>query len=75
MSLQPDGSYACDRCGGELENDGIQQAAIIADLHPDNPSVPRSLHLCREPRDGHPRGCVGYVLGPGTLTHWTERQD
>lgn len=75
MSLQLDGSYACDRCGTDVGNGGVDIAAVIADLHPDNPGIPRSLHLCRAERDGAPRGCVGNVLGPQTLEHWTERQD
>lgn len=75
MSLQPDNTYACDRCGTDVGNGGIYEAATVSDLHPDNDNLPRVLHLCRAERDGAPRGCVGNVLGPGTLEHWTERQD
>lgn len=75
MSLQPDGAYRCDRCGLDVVNGGIYEAATISDLHPDDNNIPRVLHLCRAPREGAPRGCVGNVLGPETLAHWTERQN
>lgn len=75
MSLQADGTYTCDRCGVSVGNGGITEAAFIADLHPDDPTQMRRLHLCREPREGAPNGCVGNVLGPLTLAAWTEAQE
>lgn len=72
MSLRDDGTYRCDRCGTRVGNGGVQEAAVISDLEPDDPARPRVLQLCREPREGAPRGCVGNVLGPGTLANYYE---
>lgn len=67
MSLRPDGAYRCDRCGADVGNAGVYMCAVISDIEPENPAQPRVLHLCRAARDGAPAGCVGNVLGPGTL--------
>lgn len=72
MSRRADGSYRCDRCGTDVENGGVQVAAIVSDLDPDEPGTVRVLHLCRAPRDGAPNGCVGNVLGPATLADWNQ---
>lgn len=74
MSLRDDGTYRCDRCGVDVGNGGIEHAAKVVDLDPDDPTRLRDLHLCRAPRKGAPRGCVGAVLGPGTLADWTENR-
>lgn len=71
MSLRPDGAYRCDRCGVDVGNGGVVEAAIISDLHPDEPGTVRVLHLCRAEREGAPTGCVGNVLGEATLADWT----
>jgi hypothetical protein len=75
VSQQLNGSYVCDRCGTDVGNGGIYSAAMVADLHPDDPTEIRRLHLCRAARTGAPRGCVGYVLGDGTLAAWAEAQE
>jgi hypothetical protein len=75
VSLRPDGTYRCDRCGTDVDNGSVQAAAVISDLEPDDPSRPRVLHLCRASRDGAPHGCVGNVLGPGTLANYYESRD
>lgn len=72
MSLRSDGAYRCDRCGTDVGNASVQMCAVISDLEPDDPSRPRILHLCREPREGAPNGCARHVLGPGTLANYTE---
>lgn len=72
MSLRADGKYRCDRCGADVGNAGVQMCVVISDHLPDDPTRPRVLHLCREPRDGAPHGCGGNVLGPGTLANYTE---
>lgn len=74
MSLR-EGNYHCDRCGTDVGNGGVMQAAVISDLDPDRPGEIRVLHLCREPREGAPSGCVGNVLGPATLADWTESRN
>lgn len=75
MSLRSDGTYRCDKCGTDVGNASVENAAKIADLDPDDPTRPRNLDLCREPRTGAPRGCAGLVLGPGTLANWTEMRN
>lgn len=72
MSLRPDGAYRCDRCGADVGNGGVTEAASISDLDPDQPGTIRVLHLCRAERSGAPRGCVGNVLGEGTLANYYE---
>lgn len=49
MSLRPDGSYRCDRCGGSAGNGGVLDAATLVDIQflDDGNAVPRNLHLCR----------------------------
>lgn len=71
MSLRSDGTYRCDGCGTDVGNGGVQKAAVVADLDPDDPARLRNLHLCRKPRKGAPHGCARKVLGPGTLADWT----
>lgn len=64
MSLRPDGTYRCDRCGRELDNGGVQECAIVSTLL-DGALV--TLHLCREPQKGTPHGCAGHALSPSNL--------
>lgn len=71
MSLRPDGTYRCDRCGADVGNAGVDVCATISDLEPDDLTMIRILHLCREAREGAPNGCVGNVLGEGTLADYT----
>jgi ribosomal protein S14 len=75
VSLRADGSRRCDRCGADLGNGGIDLCARITDLEPDDPTQLRYLELCRQPREGAPRGCVGNVLGPGTLANYYETRN
>lgn len=67
MSLRADGSYCCDRCGTDVGNASVEQAAVISDLKPDDPTRPRVLHLCRVPQPGAPHGCARRVLGASAL--------
>jgi hypothetical protein len=71
VSLRPDGAYRCDRCGTDVGNGAVTEAAVISDLQLvedlDVHARPRTLHLCRKPRRGAPHGCAGYVLGPRVL--------
>lgn len=63
MSLQPDGSYRCDRCGGPAGNGGVIDCAVISDARfgVGNTIEPYNLHLCRANR------CVDTVLAPANL--------
>lgn len=71
MSLRSDGKYRCDRCGADVGNGAVDQAAIVSDV--DQGAV-RVLHFCRRPREGAPHGCAGRVLSPSNLADWTKEQ-
>lgn len=72
MSLRGDGSYRCDRCGADVGNGGVREAAIVSDLHPDVDGEVLVRHLCRAARDGAPNGCAGLHVGPATLADYYE---
>jgi hypothetical protein len=72
VSVRPDGTHRCDKCGGDVGNGSVDQATFISMVNPDNPSEPWRLHLCTAPRDGAPHGCTGNVLGPRTLAAFYE---
>lgn len=70
MSLRSDGTNRCDKCGVDVGSGGVDTGAVVSVYDADAGTV-LVLHLCREPRDGFPRGCTGKVLGPGTLADYT----
>jgi hypothetical protein len=63
MSLRPDGSYMCDRCGGSAGHGGVMDAAALIDMvfNEDGSAIPRNYHLCRV------NGCATAVLSPANL--------
>lgn len=63
MSLRPDGLNRCDRCDLDVGGAGLHQAAVAVDWPGEGTDAPVTLHWCREPRDGAPRGCAGTVMG------------
>lgn len=69
MTLRPDGSRRCDRCGNDVGNGGIDKAAKVSDLlvRPDGTTAVVTYDLCRAPRDGAPNGCAAHVLSPSAL--------
>lgn len=71
MSLRPDGSYRCDRCGADVGNAGVVVAAMVADLDPDDPTTVRNLHFCRIANAGAPDGCAAHLLTPANVAAWT----
>lgn len=78
MSLQPNGSYVCDRCGADVGNGGVDQAARIADTDPQDATRLRSLHLCldRIGTDGNIiQGCRGRVLTKRALRAYHEKKE
>ena len=75
MSLRPDGTYRCDRCGADVGNASVERASFVSMVNPGNPADAWRLHLCTAARDGAPHGCTGSVLGPGTLADWTETRN
>lgn len=74
MSLRPDGSYRCDRCGADVGNAGVTIALIVSDVDPDTGLV-RVLHFCREPNPGAPDGCAAHLLIPSNLTDYLASEE
>lgn len=77
MSRRLDGSYCCDRCGTDVGNAGVQEAASISDLDPADPTRIRQLHLCLDrPDPAAPgktiQGCRGRVLTRKALANYHE---
>lgn len=77
MSLRPDGRYRCDRCGTGVGNGGVQEAASITDLDPQDPTRVRQLHLCLDrPDPDRPgktiQGCRDRVLTKKALRNHHE---
>ena len=70
MSLRDDGTYRCDTCDGDLGNAGVDVAAMVADLDPDDPTTVRNLHFCRVPQTGAPNGCAAHMLTPSIVGAW-----
>lgn len=71
MSLRSDGSYRCDRCGADVGNGAVTEAAIVSDVS--DGSV-RVLHFCRIPVKGAPHGCAGRLLSPSNLADYEKGQ-
>jgi hypothetical protein len=46
MSLRPDGSYRCDRCGVDVGNAGVDQCTHVMTLNPDDPGDIQHFHFC-----------------------------
>lgn len=70
MSLRPDGTYRCDRCGGDVGNGAVTECAVVSDT-PDG-LTHRVLHFCRQPTRGAPHGCAGRLLSPSNLANYLE---
>jgi hypothetical protein len=78
MSMQPDGSYVCDRDGVDVGNGSVLMALVVSDLDPDNPGHVRNLHFCRdrEDEDGKiVKGCARKVLSSTNMKHYTETKE
>lgn len=60
---------ACDRCGADVGNAGVDKCVIVSDLDPDRPGMVRNLHFCRE------NGCSGKVLSKRNLRYLLEGGD
>lgn len=71
MSRRSDGAYRCDRCDLDVGNAGVDRAAMVADVDPDDPGTVRNLHFCREPNTGAPDGCAAHLLTPANVAAWT----
>ena len=65
MTLRKDGRYRCDRCGHELENGGVHECAVVADLV-EGRSI--TFHFCRE------NGCDRKVLSNRNLSDYRTQE-
>lgn len=65
MSLRPDGTYRCDRDGTELENGGVHEAIVVADIDEETGGT-KVFHFCRV------NGCHRKVLSARNLADWNE---
>lgn len=72
MSLRPDGSYKCDRCGASVGNAAVTECVMVADIEflEDGSAAPRNLHFCRVPNEGAPEGCAEHLLVPSNLADY-----
>lgn len=76
MSLRPDGTYHCDRCGISVGNAAVTECSIVSDMkmtdYGDGLVVPtpRQLHFCRVPNAGAPDGCTEHLLVPSNLADY-----
>jgi hypothetical protein len=74
VSRQADGTYACDRCGTDIGNGGIDEAAAVSDLELDADGnvvlgAIRVLHLCRKNK------CVRHVMTRRALRALVEKKE
>lgn len=78
MTMHPDGSCSCDRCGAVLPNDSVTVCAHITDLNPDDPGDIRHFHLCVDRLDADGKtisGCRDHVLTKRALRHFHDTKD
>lgn len=82
MSMNPDGTFSCDRCGTGVGNGGITEAVVVSDLDPAARGMIRNLHFCRDRtvagEDGKPTevpGCEHQLLSADNLRAYTDRQE
>lgn len=74
MTRLEDGSFNCDKCGGDCGNGGVAACLVVSDLDPENSGMVRNLHFCRDrEEDGKTvKGCAKKVLSPTNLKHYEE---
>jgi hypothetical protein len=77
VSLRPDGTYRCDRCGADCGNGSSQVCTVVVTVvEVDSGGItiptPITLHFCIQPRPEFPRGCTGRVLSDSNLTNYRE---
>lgn len=77
MSLRPDGTYRCDRCGTDIENAGPDRAVTLSGADPFNPTLQRVLHLCIDfvTESGRTvQGCRDRVMSKRALANYHENR-
>jgi hypothetical protein len=77
VSLRPDGSHRCDRCGRDVGNGSSQESTVVITIvEVDSGGItaptPITLNFCREARPDFPRGCTGRVLSDANLADYRE---
>lgn len=83
MTMMPDGSCRCDRCGASCGNGGVAQTLVVCDLS-SNPGAVVNLHFCRGTREWTGEGenaawvstpgCDGIVLNDEVLADFLSRE-
>lgn len=77
MTAQADGTYVCDRCGGDCGNGGVHDALVISDMKTDDGLQVINLHFCRAQTDADGKrvaGCDSSILTPRNMEHFLEAQ-
>ena len=77
MTMNPDGSAVCDRCGADCKGGGVIDAVVVGDLDPDQPGHVINYHFCRDREDGSTvvKGCARKVLSARNLAHRIEAKE
>lgn len=76
MSLRPNGTYRCDRCGVDVGNGSATTCTVVVMLDEVDAGgvlveTPVTGHFCRTPREDFPNGCTGRVLTAANLADYT----
>lgn len=79
MTAQADGTYLCDRCGGDAGNGGVFESLVVSDIKADEGGVQVvNLHFCRtrHEEDGtRTKGCDEAILSARNLENFHGRQE
>jgi len=78
MTAREDGSYVCDRCGGDCGNGGVYDCLVVSDMKVGEGGVHvLNLHFCRTQHDGNgkrTKGCDDVILSTTNLKSFLETQ-
>lgn len=78
MSVDPDGSYSCDRCGADVQNGAITVASVAGDLiEVDGGQTVVNYHFCRDREENGEKvlGCTRKVLSARNLEHYKQTKE
>lgn len=78
MTMEPDGSFICSRCGANVENGSIRVCSIVSDIEDEAGNlVVVNHHFCRDrEEDGKKiQGCTKKVLSARNLEYYNETRE